>query len=491
MADETETETEAAAAETPQIADYSIEDLLQVFNLQDPTVFQIKDVANNLIAQMTKNKKLELARFFVAARNKLLAHYTAAAPLLDAEASYNNVISNVWAKNQFSPTDNPELHYYDDDTHFPIEYSEFSKEVQKPKIISTRVVCIDSQFRGNLLPYSSNSLAPSFNTNFTFDLANPINQAVSMRLYSYHLPTTWYAFNQKLGNTFLQYNGEILFVPEGNYTATQLVDTLNAVAAAHPASASLNVSYPDPITGKVSFTNTDTVYAENVGVVLYVKANTANIYSCGETLANLFQTVGINNTLGWLLGFRLTPDPLNGDVKFLLAGGQTLQADVPLDVYGPKYFSLNVEDYNNQRLTSGLTNITYTRSAASLSVPDYYKSTNLECRLQGGALTQKQQYAINAVLQDNQVTNTASGGNTTPGPNSGSAFAVLPLQNIPQVRPQPYFKSGVDVGMFTRKYLTPFRMQRLTVTLTDDKGNLVDLHDNDWSFQLIVEEQIG
>jgi len=289
----------------------------------------------------------------------------------------------------------------------------------------------------------------------------------------------------------LQYNGEILFVPEGNYTATQLVDTLNAVAAANPASASLQVSYPDPITGKVSFTNTDTVYAENVGVVLYVKANTANIYSCGETLANLFQTVGINNTLGWLLGFRLTPDPLNGDVKFLLAGGETLQADVPLDVYGPKYFSLNVEDYNNQRLTSGLTNITYTRSTASLSVPDYYKSTNLECRLQGGALTQKQQYAINAVLQDNQVTNTASGGNTTPGPNSGSAFAVLPLQNIPQVRPQPYFKSGVDVGMFTRKYLTPFRMQRLTVTLTDDKGNLVDLHDNDWSFQLIVEEQIG
>ena len=467
--------TQDSSPDGYSIDDYSIEDLLQILNLHDPTIFQIKDTANNLMVQMKSDQKPDLAKFFGSVRDKLLAHYSKATPInaggdTDIEANAN-VISNIWAAKQFSPTDNNEIHYYDDDTHFPIQYSGTSQNIEKPKIYSTRCVCIDSQFRANILPYASNSLAPSFNTNFTFDLANPINNAVSLQLYSYHLPTTWYAFNQKLGNTFLQYNGEILFVPEGNYTTTQLVDQLNAVAALNPASASLNVSYPDPITGKISFTNTDTIYAESVAVVLYVKANTANIYSCGQTLATLFQTVGINNTLGWLLGFRTTPDSINGDVKFVLNGGATLVADVPLDVYGPKYFSLNVEDYNNQRLTSGLTNITYTRSVASLSVTDYYKSTNLECKLQGGALTQAQQYAINAVLAANTVTNAASAGNTTPGPNSGSTFAVIPLQNIALTRPQPYFKSGVDVGMFVRKYLTPFRLQRLTVTLTDDKGN--------------------
>jgi hypothetical protein len=45
--------------------------------------------------------------------------------------------------------------------------------------------------------------------------------------------------------------------------------------------------------------------------------------------------------------------------------------------------------------------------------------------------------------------------------------------------------------MNKRAYIKPTTLDRLTVSLTDDKGNLVDLYDNDWSFSLLVEERLN
>jgi hypothetical protein len=42
-----------------------------------------------------------------------------------------------------------------------------------------------------------------------------------------------------------------------------------------------------------------------------------------------------------------------------------------------------------------------------------------------------------------------------------------------------------------RSYVKPTSLVRFTVSLTDDKGNLVNLYDNDWSFSLIVEERLN
>ena len=49
---------------------------------------------------------------------------------------------------------------------------------------------------------------------------------------------------------------------------------------------------------------------------------------------------------------------------------------------------------------------------------------------------------------------------------------------------QSFFQENV------RKYSGPVDIERLKIQLLDDKGNLVNLHDNDWSFSLIVEQLI-
>lgn len=505
------TAANAASAPSLDLATYTLADLRTLLNVTaDATAFQIKDAANQWIAQLKSAKKPDLAAFFLKARNKLLA-----ALLEDYEAEPDpDTLEQTWLPSQITPPDDAEVFLYDDDRHFAAK-----EKTQAPPAASAsrmapgaaagagggggggaapahvnmiRIVSIDSQFRANILPYSSSALSPSFNSRFTFNLANPINNTVGFRLYSYQIPTTWYTFQATQGNTFFQYNGIIITVPDGNYTVAQLVTVLNQQAALDVATAGLVVSNPNPYTGRLAFTNNDP-YATEVTAIFYVQQNTTNVYACGQQLAALFQTVGINNTLGWLLGFRTTPDPNTGDVVLTIPKGATVGADVPPDVYGPKYLTLSVEDYNNQRLTSGLTSITTTKTQASLSVPDYFNTIDVACKLQTGNLTKAQLFSINAVTTDNRVvTNTANTfANQLPGPNSGSAFAYIPVPNLINLRPYPLMAFGQDCVIFERKYLKPCRLERLSASLKDDKGNLVNLNDNNWSFSLLVEQRIS
>ena len=81
--------------------------------------------------------------------------------------------------------------------------------------------------------------------------------------------------------------------------------------------------------------------------------------------------------------------------------------------------------------------------------------------------------------------------NTMTGYTSNSSFAVIPLAGITTLRPDPYVKFGSDLAIHKRNYSGPTHLERFTVSLNDDKGNLVNLYDNDWSFSLIVEEKLN
>jgi hypothetical protein len=68
------------------IKNYSISDILLIFNLVDkPTIFQIKDVANNLIARMKLEGKMDMAIFFENAKQKLINNIAEAAADTDEE----------------------------------------------------------------------------------------------------------------------------------------------------------------------------------------------------------------------------------------------------------------------------------------------------------------------------------------------------------------------------------------------------------------------
>ena len=469
---------------------YSINDILSFLNIVDPTVFNVTDAANSLIAKMKAEGNPDLADFFGEARDKVLM-YLQELGKEPVDNEKTESMNTPWAASSFEDTSLDPTLYFDSPPHVVAENREADKKQTSEPVIATYIVNIDSQYRTNILPYSNTPLSNAYNTSFTFNLSAPIEKAVSLTLYSYQIPTTWYGFSAQLGNSFFMYNGVIITIPDANYSPQSIVDTINALAQLNMATTSLVLAY-NAQTNRISFTNTDTL---PVSVIFFIQDNIVNFANCGNYIISSFQTFGVNTTLGWLLGFRTPQNTTTGDVNLELPPNTTVMADVAPDTYGPKYFNLSIEDYKNQRLTRGLYNITNTKTYATMSIPDYYKTIQVACKLREGSLTQAQQYSINAVSQSttNNLTSSTNSGfnNRLPAPNIGAAFATIPLVDIPNIRPYPYVRLGTDLAIYKRRYIMPTNLERFTVTLTDDKGNLVNLYDNEWSFTLIIEERLN
>ena len=474
------------------IDNYTIDNILLLFNITEPTDFNVKDKANFLIAKMKSEGKTDLENFFTQARDKVLTYLNSTR--MDKQVIINDLtegLDEIWKEGGIKNEGASQTVYYSDASRMVAQNQEVSASSSTvPPIISKHIIMIDSQYRTNILPYSNNPTANSFNTSFTFNLSNPISKVVSLALYSYQIPTTWYAFNASSGNTFFMYNGFIIQIPDGNYTPVQLVAEINNQTSLQSATSGLTVTY-SPTAQRIIFTNND-LLSGAITVVFFIQSNVVNYNTCGSLNLSQFQTLGINSTLGWLLGFRTTPEAVTGDVTITINPSQSVTTDVPPSVNGSSYFYLSLEDYSNQRLSNGLYNITNTKSYSTISIPDYYHTINVACRLREGSLTQAQLYAIDAVSRASNVNNNVAGyNNKLAGPTSGSTFAVIPLSDINTIRPNPYIKFGADLAIYKRSYIAPTSLERITVSLTDDKGNLVNLYDNDWSFSLIVEEKLN
>ena len=100
-------------------------------------------------------------------------------------------------------------------------------------------------------------------------------------------------------------------------------------------------------------------------------------------------------------------------------------------------------------------------------------------------LTQAQLYSVNEILANRQKERVRA-----PGPTTTDALAIIPLGPIWQNRTAlvPYIEFSSSLQNNVRTYFGPVNVERLRVRLSDDKGNLVNLHDHDWSFSLIVEQ---
>lgn len=86
----------SSSATDTNIDHYSVDDILTIFNLSDPTLFQIKDVANHLIARMHSEGKTEMAIFFEKAKQKLI----------EATISDDEYDDNENDNNEFDEEDN-------------------------------------------------------------------------------------------------------------------------------------------------------------------------------------------------------------------------------------------------------------------------------------------------------------------------------------------------------------------------------------------------
>lgn len=498
------------------IDNYSVDDIMEMLNLpNNPNEYQVKDATNNIISKLKTEKNEFLIDFFQQALEKVLNSF--GEEDVNKEEYDNEQFDETkqlgnWWKNEYPLQSNKiqrdkytirknTTQIFDDKNHFQMNREKLGVNQQyqipvvqdelNPNLKNTinRLVSIDSQYRQNILPYVNGDVNfPSYNTDFTVNLSDQLNRVLNMKLYSVQIPTTWYTFDESLGNLCFDYISgatikKTISISSGNYKIDELKDAIiSSITSNTITDLSLDIVNPEK-GGLFQFKN---IGDYDIKLIFYSEGGFIGCSGgCGPGTK-------INQNLGWNLGFRIDPD-VNGSVIVTIPVTGTIITNVPPDVYGPKYFMLIVDDYNHNHLNNGLVNVNDTVS--KLSIPTYYNPdpnlNNVVCT--GGipfltatsprTLTQAQIYSANEIFA-----NRKKNSNRTIGPTNSDVMALIPLKGITSLRPEPYVEFGVNLQSNERTYFGPVDIDRLRIKLVDDKGNLVNLHDHAWSFTLTIEQ---
>lgn len=518
------------------INEYSINELLQIFNLDfNPSIRQIifsSEEAINRVKEIDDYDE-NIIKFLENAKNKLLIEFTKGQ---SNNRNYKNIndndnvvneIDNIkknenndvinWYNNQYLKqpdlnqaakiTDrSQQVGILDDNSHFPMKQNVLgiNQSVQLPvtqdtlnptlRNLNTRIINIDSQFRPIILPYNSvDPNSPSSSTNYTFELSESLTNVLSILLYSVQIPNTWYRFSLDQGNTCFNVKiNDIMYyfnLPQGNYDPSGMLIQLDSLDNWNSSSKPPGLSWSyDYYSSKFTFT----FVGENQ-IFFYFYDTSGGVDCNGKSC---FTSSLLNQNLGWSLGFR--PDPLGVNsskiyssfTKIYTEG--TYSLDAVSDLYGPKYFSIILDDFNQNRQNKGLVNIGVPEDTR-LSLPSYYSSDlQFDCSgnvinavqsVKGKKITQAQAYSINQILSNR---NTIKQRNY--GSNSSDVLAILPIDINSNIRQQPYTSFGANLLINERRYYGPVDITRMRVRLVDDKGNTVNLNGADWCMSIVVNE---
>jgi hypothetical protein len=543
------------------IDNYTITELLAILNLDELNQKQIIDTTNKLIDRFSKENSLNLVNFFQNIQTKLLQYINQVKTKGKAEEySPNSEQTDKWIKNQVLPQDNnpiqkdkiterkQKIDIYDNN-HVSMNREQlginnnFSVSVAQDtlnpnlKNITTRFINLDSQFR------QATGGIDSISTDYTLDLSDPLTNVLSLSLYSVQIPFTWYIIDEEFGNTcfWVTNKGNIfkIFIEPGNYNPTSFCIALNnaftintnfpdysqaftggippiATYNSNNGKITLNLSgWTDPANNLVTGINQEPTFDAEIDPYFTFFDFTGQL-NCLDDSACAVQNISFNNTLGWLMGFRLPIIPV-----FLTPGNRGIAI---LDLQGPKYFIIVIDDYNQNHINNGL--ITITELSTKLALPSYYNTSQpyicslntpnispllsinnignlptqdlneIQDKLDFSygktqtilpsaprTLTQAQIYTINEIIK-NREKNTSYRGKA---PTSSDTFALIPIKGNGLNTGDIYVDFSGSLKDNKRTYFGPVNIDRMRIRLLDDRGFTVNLHGVDWCITIISE----
>jgi hypothetical protein len=255
---------------------------------------------------------------------------------------------------------------------------------------NTRIISIDSFFRNNALPSLKNVLYSSINndyqsiystTNFTITLSEPVTFVTKLTLESIYIPNTFYHIDDAYGNTsfairFLNTPEpnpfKIIKVNNGNYNTTNLIDNIieqiNDIFSKSllPSSILYNIG-----NGKLEF-----LLDEPYEIIFYENNYYEYLIADGFDIPPVLPKLNYN--LGWVLGFR---DPIYKIDTPNIDGNYLLKAEAMVDLRGPRYFILSIDDFNHNHLNKTIVTSENRRNVPAL--PNY-DTSNLQVEVRDG-----------------------------------------------------------------------------------------------------------
>jgi hypothetical protein len=573
------------------VSNYTLSELLTIVGIDNESVNsdEILENTNRLINKF-KNKNPQLAVFFKEVQSQLLQYADGLEVQSDDDTEGKIVVEgfgNMSGEATYPAGDKQVSEWYQNENLTQTDQNQVDKITQRkqkigvfgnqhnpmnrqqlattdtfnlpvkqdslnPNLKNTinRFINLDSQFR------QYTSVVDSTSTDYTCDLSDTLKNALSLSLYSYQIPFSWYAIDTAYGNTCFwivdqnSNNTVAVSVPPGNYSQigfqTQLNQSfLNAGFITFPAVTGYvpvnSPVYYNPNSGMLTLFLDGGVWEEpgNPTNTFTISTSTQIIFYdfTGQLQCNITCKSNnnhyFNNTLGWIMGYRLPYVNIN-------SSGNT--ASAILDLNGTKYLILVVDDYNQNHVNNSLVSIS--QFSNTLKMPSYYSPdlpyTCLTPAQQGNNLSQLVSGVVTESLFDNQGFNEQSG--LIPGQQNGLLIAgkyegdytntqiVLPSAPRTLTQAQLYTinsinsnnnnltnylskaptssdiigilpvktSTGVPTGSLlvefsgslqdsSRIYFGPVNIDRMAVKLLDDKGNVLNLNGNDWCFTLVCE----
>jgi len=538
------------------VNDYTMQELYDILDLhkEDVIVDDVMNSTDEYIRRYTEEDNQSLINFFQDIQTTLVDD-------LNEQDAADNRQTDEWFKYQALPQSSnvqrdkitnrvQKIDVFNNQQQVPMNRKhlgvnnnfnvDVAQDTLNPNLTNstTRFINLDSQYR------QAAGGVDTAATDYTLDLSDPLNNVLNMRLYSFQIPYTWYVIDNQFGNTcFWVTNKGTTFqvsVTPGNYFPEEFVVELNAAfsvagftgfasgpATYTRASAKLTILLDggtDPNGNAIQTLAEDTAFnAETDAYFTFFDFSGArNCFDGPSCTKNKDMT--FNHTLGWLMGFRLPILPA-------LATGNTGIA--VLDLQGPKYFILVLDDYNQNHINNGV--VTITELSTSLAVPSYYHpglphdcsatsaindtaailsdpqemgtfalannaafptanamgKTNVAYGKTATVLptaprtlTQSQLYTINEITK-NREKNTSYRGKA---PNNSDTFAIIPIKMSGSiVTGQMYTDFSGSLQDNKRVYFGPVNIDRMRLKLVDDRGYTVDLHGADWCVTIIAD----
>jgi len=292
--------------------------------------------------------------------------------------------------------------------------SEFFPGVINPlkKRVSTQNLNIDTRFRENY--YGSPA------TNYHLNLPIKMSSVMTMQLSAFEMPTTFYNVSKQYGNNFMTLTvtttttsttSAVLTIQDGNYTYDTITSYLNSILT--------NLGSPfDSLIFVINIMNTSGSGQMVVGVKSTIDPTTIqfSLNFQADKNGKEDKSTPLPLKLGWTLGFR------NG----FYINNSTYVSEGVVDLLGPRYIYLVVDDHNNN-----VNNNFYSAFTSSIL------NNNILARI-----------SMNA-----------------------NFFDILGQNNLSLITTP-------------REYYGPVDIQKMNIQLLDEYGRVLDINNMDYSFCL-------
>jgi hypothetical protein len=159
-----------------------------------------------------------------------------------------------------------------------------------------------------------------------------------------------------------------------------------------------------------------------------------------------------------------------------------------------------LDDYTQNHLNDGL--VTTITADVDVALPSYANKTTYKCDPVTGKvsvsnnnvandkthnkLTNNQLYSANQILTDKN--NRYKMNTMISNPYVQDIFGYVPIKTSGLQNGQSYIEFGGTLQIQERVFFGPVNIRRMTIQLMTDKGKILDLNNQNWSFSLIAEQ---